>query len=238
MLDRVLEHSRSVRRNLGKHDQKKFDEYLASVRQIEERVERSSRWLEVPKPKVDEVGLSLDADDTTPKELIQTMFDLMFLAFQTDSTRAATYQIGNMNGATSIAGKFPQLLGIGKHLHSMAHGAGKGKGAEVLGKWHQFLTDQTARFLTRLKETEEGNGSLLDHSIVLYGSSNSRTHNNSNYPLMLAGGGKLGLNHGQLLKFDNATPMSNVFVTAMNSLGVKAESFADSTGGLSELTSA
>lgn len=238
MLDRVLDHSRSVRRNLGKHDQKKFDEYLASVRQIEERVERSSRWLEVPKPMVDEVGLSLDADDTTPKELIQTMFDLMFLAFQTDSTRAATYQIGNMNGATSIAGKFPQLLGIGKHLHSMAHGAGKGQGAEVLGKWHQFLTDQTARFLTRLKKTEEGDGNLLDHSIVLYGSSNSRTHNNSNYPLMLAGGGKLGLNHGQLLKFDNATPMSNVFVTALNSLGVNAKSFADSTSGLSELTSA
>ena len=123
-------------------------------------------------------------------------------------------------------------------MHSLAHGGGKGKGAEALGKWHRFLTDQTARFLTRLKETEEGDGSLLDHSIVLYGSSNSRTHNNSNYPLMLAGGGKLGLNHGQLLKFDNATPMSNVFVTALNSLGVKAESFADSTGGLSELTSA
>ena len=236
MLDRVLEHSRSVRRNLGKHDQKKFDEYLASVRQIEERVERSSRWLEVSKPKVDEVGLSLDADDTTPQELIQTMFDLMFLAFQTDSTRAATYQIGNMNGATSIAGKFPQLLGIGKHMHSLAHGAGKGQGAEALGKWHQFLTDQTARFLTRLKETEEGEGSLLDHSIVLYGSSNSRTHNNNNYPLMLAGGGKLGLNHGQLLKFDNTTPMSNVFVTTLNSLGIKAESFADSNGSLSELT--
>ena len=238
MLDRVLEHSRSVRRNLGKYDQKKFDEYLASVRQIEERVERSSRWLEVPKPKVDEVGLSLDADDTTPKELIQTMFDLTFLAFQTDSTRVATYQIGNMNGATSIAGKFPQLLGIGKHMHSLAHGAGKGKGAEALGKWHQFLTDQTARFLTRLKETEEGDGNLLDHSLVLYGSSNSRTHNNSNYPLMLAGGGKLGLSHGQLLKFGNSTPMANVFVTALNSLGVKAAAFADSTGGMGELTSA
>lgn len=236
MLDRVLEHSRSLRRNLGRHDQRKFDEYLASVRQIEERVERSSRWLEVPKPEVDEVGLSLDADDSTPKELIQTMFDLIFLAYQTDSTRSTTYQIGNMNGATSIAGKFPQLLGIGKHMHALAHGAGKGKGAEELGRWHQFLTDQTARFLTRLKETEEGDGNLLDHSVILFGSSNSRTHNNTNYPLMLAGGGKLGLNQGQFLKFDSSTPMTNVFVTVLKSLGVPVDSFADSTGGIDELT--
>ena len=236
MLDRVLEHSRSVRRRLGKHDQRKFDEYLASVRQIEESVERSRRWLDVAKPNVDEVGLSLDADDSTPKELIQTMFDLMFLGFQTDSTRVATYQLGNMNGATSIAGKFPQLLGIGKHMHQLAHGGGKGKGGELLGQWHQFLTDQTARFLTRLKETQEGDGSLLDHTVVFYGSSNSQTHRNSNYPLMLAGGSQLGLKHGRLLRYDDSTPLANVFVSILNCMDVGAKSFADSTSGLDELT--
>lgn len=238
MLDRVLEHSRSVRRRLGKQDQQKFDEYLASVRQIEQSVERSRRWLEVPKPQVDEVGLSLDADDTTPKELIQTMFDLMFLAFQTDSTRVATYQIGNMNGATSIAGKFPQLVGIGKTMHQLAHGAGKGQGGQQLGEWHQFLTDQTARFLTRLKETEEGDGTLLDHTVLLYGSSNSQTHRNANYPLALAGGSGLNLNHGSLLKLNDSTPMSNVFVTVLKQMGIQTEAFADSTGGLAELVSA
>jgi hypothetical protein len=235
MLDRVLEHSRSVRRKLGKYDQQKFDEYLASVRQIEQRVDRSKRWLEIPKPQVDEVGLSLDADDSTPKELIQTMYDLMFLAFQTDSTRAATYQIGNMNGATSIAGKFPQLLGLGKVMHGLAHGGGKGKGGEELGKWHQFLANQMGRFLTRLKETEEGDGNLLDHTVVFYGSSNSQTHRNQNYPLMLSGGSKLGLNHGRLLKFKDDTPLSNVFVTILNQLGVPADSFADSKAGLDDL---
>ena len=237
MLDRVLEHSRSVRRKLGKYDQKKFDEYLASVRQIEKGVERSKQWLEIPKPQVDEVGLSLDADDSTPKELIQTMYDLMFLAFQTDSTRVATYQLGNMNGATSIAGKFPQLLGMGKNMHGLAHGGGKGKGGEELGKWHQFLADQMARFLTRLKSTEEGDGTLLDHTIVLYGSSNSQTHRNANSPLMLAGGQNLGLNHGQLIKSDEKTPLSNVYLTILNQLDVEANSFADSTAEFDRLTS-
>jgi hypothetical protein len=235
MLDRVLEHSRSVRRTLGKHDKAKFDEYLASVRQIEQRVERSKRWLEIPKPQVDEVGLSLDADDTTPKELIQTMYDLIFLAFQTDSTRVATYQLGNMNGATSIAGKFPQLLGMAKNMHGLAHGGGKGKGGEELGQWHQFLTDQMGRFLTRLKTTEEGDGTLLDHTVILYGSSNSQTHRNANYPVMLAGGDRLGLKHGQLLKFDEKTPFANVFSTVLQQLDVERSNFADSTGTVQEL---
>lgn len=236
MLDRVLEHSRSVRRRLGRYDQEKFDEYIASVRQIEKRVERSRQWLDVPKPPVDEAGLSLDADDSTPRELIQTMYDLMFLAFQTDSTRVATYQLGNMNGATSIAGKFPQLIGLGKNMHSLAHGGAKGRGGEELGKWHQFLTDQLARFLTRLKSTAEGDGNLLDHTVVLYGSSNSQTHRNANYPMMLAGGQQLGLKHGRMITADEQTPLSNVFVTILNQLGIPADSFADSTSPLDALT--
>ena len=238
MLDRVLEHSRSVKRQLGRIDQQKFDEYLASVRQIEQRVERSQRWLEVPKPEVDEVGLSLDADDSTPEGLIQTMFDLMFLAFQTDSTRVATYQLGNMNGATSIAGKFPQLVGIGQSMHQLAHGASKGQGGEKLGQWHQFLTDQTGRFLARLKEAQEGDGNLLDHTILLYGSSNSTTHRNANYPLAIAGGSRLNLKHGRALQFDESTPMSNVFVSVLERVGIQTKSFADSTGPLLPLESA
>ena len=101
MLDTVLEHSRSVRRSLGEADRQKLDEYLAAVRQIELRVERAQRWLDIPKPEIDSQGLHLSADDSTPQELIQTMYDLIYWAFRTDSTRVATYQLGNMNGATS-----------------------------------------------------------------------------------------------------------------------------------------
>ena len=236
MLDLVLDHSRSVRSALGRHDQAKLDEYLESVRQIERRVDRSQEWLEIPKPAVNATGLHLDADDTTPGEFIKTMYDLMYLAFQTDSTRIATYQIGNMNGATSIAGKFPQLLGLADHMHRLAHGARKNDdGAEPLGQWDLFLTSQLSYFLGRLRDTREGDGSLLDHTIVFYGSSNSQTHVNLNYPLILAGGGKLGLAHGEFREYGEEVPLSNLFATILDRLEVGVQGFADSTGKLPEL---
>ena len=89
------------------------------------------------------------------------------MSIQTDSTRLATYQLDNMNGATSIAGKFPQLLGFGKSSHSLAHGGNKAGGAEALGKWDQFKAQQFSYFLQRLKDTPEGEGNLLDHTIVV-----------------------------------------------------------------------
>ncbi len=236
MLDLVLDHSRSMRNRLGKHDRTKLDEYLESVRQIEHRVDRSQQWLTVPKPSVDATGLHLHADDTTPSELIQTMYDLIFLAFQTDSTRVATYQLGNMNGATSIAGKFPPLLGLAKNMHTLAHDARKNdEGAEPLGRWDRFLTEQFAYFVRRLKETPEGDGTLLDRTLLLYGSSNSQTHVNLDYPLLLAGGSGLGMKHGSFLRFDDEIPLSNLFVTILNRVGVPTEAFVDSTGELTEI---
>ena len=235
MLDLLLEHSKSLRRRLGKQDREKFDEYLQSVRSIEQRVERSEKWLEVPKPNVDAAGLHLDADDETPGELIKTMLDLMYLAYQTDSTRFITYQLGNMNGATSLATKFPSLLGFGANQHSLAHGWNKPGGAEALGKWDRFRTEQLAYFLHRMHETREGDGTLLDHTVILYGSSNSNTHNNRNYPLILAGGKRLGFRHGNFHKFTDDVPLSNLFVTMMNRVGLPTESFVDSTAELTEV---
>lgn len=238
MLDLVLDHSKSLRQQLGRLDQNKLDEYLESVHQIENRVTQSKRWLDVPKPTVDATGLHLDADDTTPRELIRTMYDLIYLAFQTDSTRVATYQLSNMNGATSLASKFPQLLGYGSNIHSLAHGARKGdQGAEALGRWDQFLSEQLAYFIGRLRSTPEGDGNLLDNTMLLYGSSNSQTHVNVNYPLLLAGGKGLGLRHGQHLNFDESVPMTNLFLTMLNRLDTPVDRFVDSTGELGQLTS-
>ena len=237
LLDLVHEHSKTVRGKLGTQDREKFDEYLDSVRSIEKRVERSQAWLDVPKPKVDADGLFLDADENTPREYISTMYDLMYLAFQTDSTRIATYQIGNMNGATSIAGKFPELLGLPKNMHGLAHGWNKKSGAEALGKWDQFLAENLARFLDRMKSTPEGDGNLLDHTVVLYGTSNSNTHNNNNCPMLVAGGSAIGINQGQHLKLGADTPMSNLLLTLLHRIGVETESFSDSKAEISELLS-
>jgi hypothetical protein len=234
ILDLIRDQSKSLRKNLGQPDQRKLDEFETSVREVEERVERSQRWLSIPLPNVDPSSIALDADPDGPKDYIQAIYDLMFLAFQTDTTRVATYQIGSYG--PTIARTFPACIGLPGNWHGLAHGAGKKGGAEQIGKFDQFLAQNLARFLTRLQETPEGDGSMLDRTLVLYGSSNSRTHLNRNYPLLLAGGGQLGLKHNHYLRFDEKTPMSNLFVSMVQAVGLEVDTFADSTGTLSGLS--
>lgn len=232
MLDRVLEHSKSINRKLGKHDQEKFQEYLDSVRAVEIQAERAQAWLDIPKPKVDPETLKLNSTPEEPLDYMHTMFDLMALAFQTDSTRVATYMIGQMAGAQSVANAFPAAIGLKGNWHGLAHDANKANGPEELGLFDQLLAQQFSRFLQKMDAMEEGDGTVLDRTAVLFGSSNSKTHKNNNYPLILAGGNKLGFKHGQYLTFDKETPLSNLFVTTLNRVGVPSQSFADSTGEL------
>ena len=238
ILDRVLEHSKSLNRNLGKQDQRKLDEYLSSVDAVERRIDRAESWLEIPKPKVAPESVDLDATQEGPKAYIKAMYDLMSLAFRTDSTRVATYMLGQVAGATTIANAFPACLGLPGNWHGLAHGAGKKGGAENLGRFDQFLAENHARFLQSLADSQEGDGSVLDRTLVLYGSSNSRTHNNHNYPLLLAGGNELGLRHGQYLRYDEKqTRVSNLFLTMLHRLGVNTDHFADSTGEFTDILS-
>jgi len=231
-LDLLLDEAKEMHRKLGKADQGKLDQYLTSVREIELDVERSAQWLNVSRPKVNAEGLSLEADSETPGKLIHTMLDLIALAFQTDSTRFVTYQLASMHGAISIANKFPKLLGFNKDAHGLAHGAGKGRGAENRGKWDRYQAECLAYLLKKLSKMEEGHGSVLDNTCVFYGSSNSKTHNNTNYPLILAGGKEMGYKHGEYKAFDKDVPLANLFVTMQKRIGVEANSFADSSGDL------
>ncbi len=235
MLDLVLENSRSMKNRLGRQDQRKLEDYLASVRDIEQRVNRSTAWLDIPKPEVSEDEVSLSVDQSLPVEYMQAMYDLIFLAFQTDSTRVATYMLGQVAGATTIANAFPACLGLQGNWHGLAHGAGKGDGAEKLGRFDQLLANQLSRFIQRLSDSQEYDGSLLDNTLVFYGSSNSKTHNNSNYPLILAGGKAMGFKHNQFLKPGANMPLSNVFVTMLDAMGIPHDGFADSTGELAAL---
>lgn len=235
MLDRVLEHSKDVNRRLGKQDQRKLEEYLDAVRSVEQQAERAQAWLDKPKPKVDPNTLKLNSTPDEPIDYLKTMFDLMALAFQTDSTRVATYMIGQVAGATTIANAFPAAIGLKGNWHGLAHGAGKGKGAEDMGKFDQFLVEHFTRFIQKMDAMPEEDGSVLDRTVVLFGSSNSNTHRNTNYPLILAGGNKLGFKHNQYLKFDDRTPMSNLFLSMLNRVGVPTSSFVDSTGELEGL---
>lgn len=233
-LDMLLDDARALNARLGKSDQDKLDAYFTSVRQLEERVERSAQWLTVPKAKVNATGLTLDADAETPRELIHTMLDLIVLAFQTDTTRAATYQLGSMGNTVNF--KFSQILGFGDTTHGLAHKWNKPGGAEKLGKWDQWQADNLAYFLGKLAAIQEGDGTLLDNTTVLYGSSNSYTHANVNYPLVLAGGRSMGLRHGSYQRFDAGVPLCNLYLTLLHRMGIETGSFGDSNGELTQLT--
>lgn len=241
MLDLVLDDARRVRGRLGREDQDKFDEYLDSIRDVEKRVERSQAWVDLPKPEItdqDRERLKLESDSEVPEDYIGTMYELIYLAFRTDSTRVATYQIASMGDATTLAGKFPQLLGMGKNLHSLCHDWNKPEGIEPLGKWDQFLARKFAGFLQKMRDTPanaEGTTNLLDQTSIIYGSSNSTTHTNRNYPLVLAGGKAMGFKHGHYRRFAESVPLSNLHLTMLRQAGIPVESFADSNSMLSEL---
>lgn len=232
ILDLVLEQSGDLRRNLGRGDREKLDEFETSVRQVEQRVERSRAWLDVPLPEVDASAIALDSDPETPKEYIAAIYDLLYLAYQTDITRVSAFQLGSYG--PTLARTFPACLGLEANWHSLAHKANKKGGPEAIGKFDQFLAQNLARFLRRMKDTTEGEngGSLLDRTLVLYGSSNSRTHQNVNFPLLLAGGRDFGLNHGHYRHYGADVPLSNLFVSMLQALGIERESFVDSTGPL------
>ena len=234
IIDMVLEDSKTLRRNLSSLDKAKLDEYLQSVHEIESRIDSTEKWLGTPLPNVDENGLNLEADQKAPEAYIRTLYDLIVLAFQTDTTRSATYLISQEDGK-GISDKFPAVaLGLSGH-HSLSHGGGKEKGYENWARYDQFLASQQAYFLDRLRNTQEGDRSLLDSTITLFGSATSTTHNARNYPLVLAGGRKLGLKHGEFRKYTEDTPLSNLFFTMLDRLKSPVAKFADSTGSLSEL---
>ena len=233
VLDAILGEAKSLDRKLGKRDQQKMDEYLTSVRDVEQRVDRAQEWLDVPKPKVDGDSLSLEVDPSTPREYLRTMFDLLVLALQTDSTRVGTFQLAAENGAGGES-QYPLAVGISKSAHAVSH---QRTDYEQWSKYQAFFAEQYAYFLDKMNSVEDVAGAnLLDQTMTLYGSATSQTHVSRNYPLVLAGGGNLGIQHGQYRKYDeNKTPLANLFVTMLDRLGTNATSFKDSHGGLSEL---
>ncbi len=234
LLDRVLSHSKSIRSQLGVVDQRIYDQYLDSVDATSKRVARAQEWLKIAKPQVDKGIFKLEADQSGPADYVRVMYELMAYAIQTDSVRAATFMIGQVAGATTIANAFPTVVGL-NNWHGLAHGATKNNGYENWGKFDQFLTNEFAHFIKTLDSMKEGPGSVLDNTITFYGTSNSKTHNNTNYPLLLAGGKALGMRHGQHHKLDEKTPLANVFVTLLQRLGINAEQFADSNGHFNDV---
>ncbi|MDG1806390.1 MAG: DUF1552 domain-containing protein [Pirellulaceae bacterium] len=234
-VDRVLESYREMKRKLGRNDSQNLEHYMQALRDVEKEIERMERWTATAKPVVPTDELALNASVQDPAAFIRTMYNLIYLAFKTDSTRYATYMLQSMN--SSKWDNIPIALGLGVTHHLLAHNAAKGaEHAVPLGKYDKFQGDLLAEFITKLADTPEAGGTMLDNTIVLYGSSNSQTHVNTDYPLMLVGGEKLGLKQGSLHDFgQKAPPLSNLYLTLLKALNVPASQFSDSSGTMSEI---
>jgi len=235
ILDLLMDNSKSLHQRLGKEDQTKMDEYLDSIRAIEQRVERTSEWTHTPLPDVDTKGLNLEASHKNPQEFIRCMYDLVYLGFQTDSTRFASLMLESENSSDSELWNYATYaLGYKGATHDIAHK----RPEDYSGKWDNWRAQQHAYFLQRLRDTKEGEGNMLDRTVVLWGSAHPHaSHSTRNYPIHLAGGNHLGLKHGYLHDFsgDKKVPLANLFVSMLHAVDVPVKKFADSTGPMGDV---
>ena len=229
--DTVLEDYKRLEKRLGKQDRDKMEEYLAAINQAEEKIKRSEKWANTPFPKVNRTSADFDTDTASAAEFFDLMYEVIFLAFQTDQTRVASLMYGAENASSSMVNKFAAPVIGGGNLHRCGHRYQFDKTA----KWDYFLSERLHAFMERLNNSKSENGSLLDDTIILHGSSTSTLHNYRNYPLILAGGKNMGYHHGTHRTYSEDIPFSNLFVTIANSMGVPIKSYHDSTDHIGDV---
>ncbi len=225
ILDFVMEDAQAINSKMNGRDRQKLDQYLTSVREIEQRIERAER-MPIPNLQADTPpGLPTDAGDH-----IQLMFDMLFLAFQTDSTRIATVLMAK-EGSDRI---FPDIGVTGGH-HTISHHRNNPETIAQIAKIDLWYTRQLAKFLEKMEVTKDVDGnSLLHNSMILYGSGNADGNRHTHYdlPIMVAGSGGGGLKTGRYVKVD-AKPLTNLFLTMADQMGAREiERLGDSTGRL------
>jgi len=230
LVDAVLENARSFNTTLGRSDREKMDQYLTSLNEVESRLIASEKWIDVPLKKQDYSHLNLEVTPAgEPREYYRNMFDLIALAFDADITRSVAFMLNREDGM-GISDTFPLKLGLSRTHHNLSHAEDK-DGQLDFAKYDLFLGEQLAYFFGRLQEYKDRNGTVLDNSIVLYGSGASTTHYPKNLPTLIAGGANMGLKHYNYWR-NGDTRMSNVFLSILHSMGIEQSSFADSTGTL------
>lgn len=226
ILDAVQGDAKSLQRHLVQRDKEKLDEYFTSVRDVEKQIELRRKWAHVPKPeaKIDEPNNKDFVSD------LPVMYDLIALALQTDSTRIATLEIGGDFEASAF--------GLNGGYHGLSHHGQREDAIKGLIKMERYQVEQFARFLEKLKSIQDGGGTLLDHSMVLFGSGmgNANSHQNTNLPIILAGG---GLKHGEHKAYpangSGKQPLCNLYLSMLQRFGAEVDKFGTSTGTLTGL---
>ena len=225
ILDLVLDQTNRLQKNLGKNDRQKLEEYLTAIRDVEKRIEQNGR---MPPPVPAGAVGDLDADYTFERHM-RLMFDLMTLSFQTDSTRIASVLVSHDGGNRP----YP-FAGVNAGHHSTSHHRNNPDALDKLAKIDRWHLTQFSYFLDKLKSVKEGDGTLLDHCMIVYGAgiSDPNEHLHDNLPTILAGRGGGTITPGRHIKLEHETPMTNLYRSMLDRLGAPVEHFADSTGKL------
>jgi len=239
ILERISSQLTKSNVRVGTEEQKHLNAYLSASNSLEKQLERANEWLNIPKPEVD--ASLFDFDSKPTRELgtnyMRTMFDLIHMALLTDSTRVVTYQT-SIDGGSGRGNQLPYAAGLSLHHHQLSHSAARDEGGwERWAKFDQYMAERLSEFLTKMAETPDpiAEGSLLDNTIVLYGSGTSKTHVGKNYPLILAGGKNLGIKHGAFHKFEEERPFNDLLLTILQRVGVETDSFGDSQNIVSDI---
>jgi hypothetical protein len=226
IMDSVAEHAGGLQRQLGSMDRARLDQYVTGVRELERRMVAARAWERKPKPKTNEKEPVDPADSRAYMDRVRLMYEMSRLAFETDSTRLITIFLDSAN-SPAIEVKGTEITDGYHNLSHHGKNESKLKQLEAIDKWHMNLL---AGLVGKLKGVQEGGETLLDRSMVLYGSNfgDANKHTTNNMPVILAGG---GFQHGQHLAFDENRnyPLPNLFVSMLQRMGIEADKFASGT---------
>jgi hypothetical protein len=228
ILDLVGERTSALASDLGPADRRKLDEYLSSIREIERRIELAEQDMTGLTPTIDKPsGIPVQYAD-----YVNLMFDLQLIAFQTDMTRVVTMMMGREGSMRT----YPEI-GVPDPHHPLTHHRGNAEWIERVTKVNTMHMEQFAGFIAKLEATPDGDGTLLDHSMIVYGSglSDGNRHTHEDLPVLIVGRGG-NFRTGTHIAYPTGTPMTNLYLTLLDRMGVQSEQVGDSTGQIEHLT--
>jgi uncharacterized protein DUF1552 len=228
LLDAMIAEVATFKKGLGSNDRAKLAQYLDAIRDVERRIQIAEQQSSRELPRLDRP----DAIPASFEAYAKLMIDLQALAYQTDLTRVVSFMVAHERSVRTYS-----EIGVSDSHHPLSHHRGDSKSIEKLVQINAFHTKLLAYLLERLRSTPDGDGSLLDHTVLLYGSgiSDGNLHTNENLPVLIAGGG-LGVKGGRHLRYPAGTPMANLYLTILDKLGTPVDNLGDSTGKLDLLS--
>lgn len=228
ILDFVREESTSLQTNLGSNDRRKLDEYFSSIRDVELRIERAARLPVPERPNMQVLG----EVPSNFQEHLRLLADLLVLAFQTDSTRVSTFVFANEGSNRNYSS-----IGVPEGHHELSHHENNPNKQGKIRQINTYHVTQLAYLLNKLRDTREGDGTLLDNCMIAYGSGNSdgNRHNHDDLPILLAGGGGGTIRKGRHIRVPRETPLNNLWLSMLDRMQAGIETLGDSTGRLQSL---